>query len=242
MSLLKDLGIPLKEQGKWRRWIHLTKDEKRTIVSYLIQMLLDKGFGYTRANRIIGEIYTLTREEPGTELRDAKEYATLLNSTGRYEKAIVGLQICMGDRDTYLQEARNLLQSHRRHLAEGLHLVEEGIIEQEYVQFFHGGSEIKETIVGIITGMILHSERVRKDLPLIGFVNTEEGEIKVSARATRQLLKKGVNLSKALGNAALALGGRGGGHDIAAGATIPLGTEHEFLGLAEQEIKNQLTS
>jgi RecJ-like exonuclease len=120
--------------------------------------------------------------------------------------------------------------------------MEKEIVEQEYIQFFYGGTKIRETLVGIITGMIIRSERVRKDLPLIGLVETDTGEVKVSARATRHLLTRGINLSQALRKAASALGGQGGGHDIAAGATIPQGTEQEFLGLAEQEIKNQLTS
>ena len=42
--------------------------------------------------------------------------------------------------------------------------------------------------------------------------------------------------------AAAALNGVGGGHDIAAGATIPKGKEEEFLDLLEQEIKTQLSS
>ena len=242
ISFLSMLDIPLKEKNKWRRWSDLTHGEKRRIISHLIQLLISKGFGYHQARRIIGEVYVLIQEEEGTSLRDAKEYATLLNSTGRYEKARVGLHICLGDREKYLQEAKNLLMSHRRHLAKGLQLVKREIVEQEYIQFFYGGSKIKETIVGSITGMIVRSEQVRKDLPLIGLVDTDEGDIKVSARASRHLLTQGVNLSQALRKAASVLGGQGGGHDIAAGATIPRGTEQEFLGLAEQEIKNQLTS
>jgi RecJ-like exonuclease len=37
------------------------------------------------------------------------------------------------------------------------------------------------------------------------------------------------------------LGGIGGGHEMAAGATIPKGKEKEFLLLLEREIINQLT-
>ena len=42
--------------------------------------------------------------------------------------------------------------------------------------------------------------------------------------------------------AAKQLDGVGGGHNIAAGATIPKGKEEEFLDLLEQEIKTQLSS
>ena len=42
--------------------------------------------------------------------------------------------------------------------------------------------------------------------------------------------------------AAAELDSVGGGHDIAAGATIPTGTEEEFLEILEKEIKSQLSS
>ena len=42
--------------------------------------------------------------------------------------------------------------------------------------------------------------------------------------------------------AAKDLNGIGGGHNIAAGATIPKGKEEEFLQLLEKRIKTQLSS
>ena len=96
-TFLQDLGIRLKDGEEQRRWIHLEAWEKQKIVSALTQMLLAKGFGYRIALRLIGENYLLIREEIGTELHDAKEFATLLNSTGRYGQEEVGLQVCLGD-------------------------------------------------------------------------------------------------------------------------------------------------
>ena len=66
--------------------------------------------------------------------------------------------------------------------------------------------------------------------------------IKVSARGTEELIEKGLNLSLAMKKAASELNGIGGGHNIAAGATIPKGKEEEFLDLLEKEIKTQLSS
>jgi RecJ-like exonuclease len=108
------------------------------------------------------------------------------------------------------------------------------------LRFFHAGEGIRDTIIGIITNMMLSSEEVESDLPLIGFATTENGDIKVSARTTQNFVDKGLDLSKALKKAAEELGGVGGGHNIAAGATIPQGKEEEFLDLLENEFKNQL--
>ncbi len=117
---------------------------------------------------------------------------------------------------------------------------EEEIQKRTFVQFFHAKEGIRDTIIGIVTNMLLNSEDVDSSVPLLGFAYTENGDVKVSARATQALIDKGLNLSSALKHAAKELNGVGGGHDIAAGATIPKGKEEEFLEIVEKEIKNQL--
>ena len=241
IALLQEQQIRLKDGDRWRRWVDLDKDEKRKIVSTVIQMLLTKGFGYQEASRVLGESYLLSREEEGTELHDAKEFATLLNSTARYGQYEVGLQVCLGDRGKWLKEALNLLSGHRHNLVEGLQFAkEEKIQKRTYIQFFHAGDGIRDTIIGIITNMMLNGEDVDKELPLIGFAHTENGEVKVSARATQNLVDRGLDLGVALTRAAKELNGVGGGHNIAAGATIPKGKEEKFLELVERQIRDQL--
>jgi single-stranded-DNA-specific exonuclease len=243
VALLQEQQIRLKNGDRWRTWIDLDKEEKRKIISTIIQMLLTKGFGYQEASRVLGESYLLCREEEGTALHDAKEFATLLNSTARYGQYEVGLQVCSGDRGKWLKEAFNLLSGHRHNLVEGLQFAkEEKIQKRTHIQFFHAGDGIRDTIIGIVTNMMLNGEDVDKELPLIGFAYTENGEVKVSARATQNLVDRGLDLGVALTRAAKELHGVGGGHNIAAGATILKGKEEEFLTLVEREIHHQLTT
>jgi RecJ-like exonuclease len=241
ISFLEDMHIRLKDGDEWRKWIDLTQNERQTIISSIVQMLLNKGFGHKIASRVIGEVYVLCQEKPGSELHDAKQFATLLNSTARYDQYEVGLKVCLGDRGEWLEKAINLLGGHRRNLVEGLQFArEEKITKRQYIQFFHAGDGIRDTIIGIVTNMMLYSENISSDLPLVGFAYTKNGEVKVSARTTQSFVDKGINLSVALNYAAKALNGVGGGHNIAAGATIPKGKEEDFLDLLEQKIKDQL--
>ncbi len=92
VGFLQELQIELKDRDTWRTWVDLRKEEKRKIVSSIVQMMLSKGFGYQVVSRVLGETYLLCNEEEGTELHDAKEDATLLNSTARYGQYEVGLQ------------------------------------------------------------------------------------------------------------------------------------------------------
>jgi len=242
ISFLQDLGITIKDGDNWRRWIDLSKDERRLIISEIARLLLSKGFGHKQTKRIIGEVYILSQEIEGSEVHEAKEYATLLNSTARYGQYEVGLNVCLGDRHEWFKKAKNLLQGHRANLVEGLQFAkEEGIEKREFVQFFHAGTGIRDTIVGIVANMLLNSEETSNDMPLIGFAEKDDGDIKASARGTQDLVERGLNLSAAMKKAASALDGVGGGHNIAAGATIPKGKEEEFLTLLEQEIKTQLS-
>ncbi len=242
MSFLNTLHIRIKDGDLWRRWIDLTNSERQQITSGIAQILLTKGFGHRLTTRIIGETYTLSKEQRGTELHDAKEFATLLNSTARYGQHDVGLQVCMGNRDEWLKKARNLLRGHRHNLVEGIQFAkDEGIKKRQYVQFFHAGTGIRDTIVGIVANMLLNEEETSNNLPLIAFAETEKGMIKASARGNQLLIDKGLNLSIAMKKAAKAVGGVGGGHNIAAGATLPKGKEEEFLQLLEKEIQSQLS-
>jgi len=237
---LEELGLDLKRQGEWRTWADLTDDERQTVASALVQRAVKRGVPAGKIDSLVGTTYTLTAEPTGTELRDASEFSTLLNATARYERADVGLAVCLGDRQAPLEQARKLLANHRRNLSQGLDLVKErGITHAEHVQYFDAGEAIRETIVGIVAGMALGTDGVDADKPIIAFADAD-GETKVSARATGPLVGRGVDLSVVMGEAARSVGGDGGGHDIAAGATVPAGEETAFVEAADDIVADQL--
>ncbi len=238
IEFLRSLDIDLKDERRWRRWIDLSLNEKRKIVSEIIKLLLYSHYPYNLILKIVGESYILRDEEEGTELRDAMEFSTLLNATARYGEEEIGLRICLGERGKVFSRARTLLANHRRNLSDGLRFVNEiGIEELENIQYFHAKDKILDTIIGIVAGMSYSFSNRNK--PIIAFAENEEG-IKVSARATKSLVEKGIHLANALKFAAEKVGGSGGGHDIAAGATIPRGCESEFLRILDEVIGKQL--
>ena len=223
----------------WRRWIEYNKDEKQKFVSSLVQYCLSAGLPSYKIERLIGEVYTLLKEGEGTEMRDASEYSTLLNATARYDHADIGLAVCMGNRGDAYEQARKLLAEHRKNLVNGLMFVkEQGLTKLTNLQYFDAGSSIRETIVGIIAGM---STSITSDrsLPIIAFADTDGGA-KVSARGTQDLIRKGLNLSEAMSKISAEVGGAGGGHDIAAGATIPVAAKEMFIQKLDDMIGMQI--
>ncbi|MFC6837346.1 DHH family phosphoesterase [Halomarina ordinaria] len=241
VAFLSELDVDLKRDGEWRTWAALDDDERRTVVSALLRRAVTRGVPAHRIDDLVGTSYTLLDETVGTELRDASEYSTLLNATARYERADVGLAVCLGDRDGALDRARDLLRNHRRNLSEGLRWVQnEGVTREEHLQWFDAGTRIRETIVGIVAGMAVGTEGIDRDAPIVAFASKSDEETKVSARGTHALVRRGLDLSTVMGEASASVGGKGGGHDVAAGATIPAGSERAFVECANRIIGEQL--
>ena len=241
VAFLSGLDVDLKTDGEWRRWVDLTMAERRAVVSGLVKRAIASGVPADRIDDLVGTTYTLTDEEPGTELRDVSEFSTLLNATARYERADVGLAVCLGDRGEALDRARTLLRNHRRNLSEGIEWVtSEGTTVEGNVQWFDAGTRIRETIVGIVAGMAVGTAEIRGDVPILAFAEKSDEEVKVSARGTHTLVRSGLDLSAVMRQASRAVGGDGGGHDVAAGATIPAGTRDEFVAAADRIVGEQL--
>ena len=78
-----------------------------------------------------------------------------------------------------------------------------------------------------------------RSLPIIAFADTDGG-VKVSARGTQDLIRKGLNLSEAMSKISAEVGGAGGGHDIAAGASIPVTAKDEFIRKLDEMIGMQI--
>lgn len=250
---LESLGVPTHEDQAERRWGHLTRDERGRVMSAVAKSLLQKGYGAKAVRRLVGEVYVLRGETEGEPVRDAKEFATLLNSTARYGEADVGLAIALGDRGEMYARGLELLKGHRANLVAGIQLVKErGITERNHLQWFDAGSAIRETIVGIVAGMMYNSEAARRDMPIIAFADCEGDAsqlpggdqrgalVKVSGRAARALVAAGVNLADVMRLASAKVGGAGGGHAPAAGATIPRARIQDFLEAADAVLEDQL--
>src|SRR3990170_1796789 len=229
IAFLLELGLEPKQEGRWIGWNGLSRDYKRLVLSELVRHMLDRGVSARDVERLVGETYTLLKEERGTPLRDAKEFGTLINACGRYDQAEIGYRVCRGDREEALGEALALLRGHRETLVKSLDFIAEvGITPLMSIQYFHAQDRIRDTVVGIAASMALHTAGANLDLPIIAFALADDG-VKVSGRGTRELTARGLDLAAVMSIASKAVGGAGRGHKVAAGATIPTGKEEDFL-------------
>jgi single-stranded-DNA-specific exonuclease len=242
LAFLKSLGIEPKNGDKWRALRDLTDDEKKRLCSRLADHLVSLGLHYEVSN-LIGHVYTLTKEEPWTPLRDAREFAVLLNGTGRMEKAGLGVAVCMGDRASALEEANRILEDYRRSINKYLGWVmEKPERMKEFVNIYvvYGEDFINDKMIGAISS-ILTSSLPNPEKPLIAYANLqEEGIAKISARTMDTVISKGVNLGEIMQVAAEKFKGKGGGHNIAAGAQVPIVEVNNFIAVVDELVGRQL--
>ena len=222
IGFLKTLDIDYNKS-----WMDCTRADKKKILSSLIKILIEKGFSYDYISKIFGEVYELYSE-------DVRWYATLLNSLGKYGQGETAIIQCINGKFN----GEMMIAKHRQRICKYISYAKKNLDEYDEIYYFHGGTYILDTVIGSIAGMLLRDENI--SCPVLAFAENDEG-IKVSARAPSVLIEEGLNLSLAIKHSAKLLGGDGGGHKVAAGATIPKGNEEKFLELFNTEIRNQLT-
>ena len=223
----------------------LSQDEKNRVIDGIRDHLENAGRKPGTIARLTGEAYTLTKESPESPLRDGKEFATTLNACGRHGRAEVGMRICSGDRGQALSEGMALLRDHRSAISQALEDARNrGVTRLAHIQYFDSGDEIQDTIVGTIAGMLLNANGSDRSAPMIAFADSPECSdvvsVKVSSRGTQDLISMGLDLSVAMRTAAAKVGGMGGGHNIAAGATIPADKKEEFLRVLDEIVGSQI--
>lgn len=238
-AFFDELDIPLKDsEDNWRTWADLKPDEKRRVIQKLIDSILQSYENPKAAKGIIGDVMTLEKRPPRTDLRTAKEFSTVLNACGRNKKPEVGVRICLGDLDAW-REGQLLLQQHRSNLASALRRLETGGVEERPGMYLVMDPETPDTIVGVVIGMAQGSRIIPADKPVIGVSTKVSGEglmLKISGRAASSLVKRGVNLREVFVSASKSLNERhgtmiaeGGGHPMAAGAFVHSDYLDEFL-------------
>ena len=248
-AFYQDLDIDMKSEDDWRVWVDLETDEKQRAIQGIIQVVLEHYNDPRVAQGIIGDTIVLTQRPPKTEMRSAKEFSTLLNACGRNRRPEVGVRVCMRNPEAF-SEGRTLLQQHRGNLASALRRLEEDGYTEMLGMYVVNDPETPDTIIGIVIGMAQGSMIVPTDRPVIGVsTNTTDDSplAKISGRAHKRLIERGVNLKEVFVKVADILNEKNGkliaeagGHPMAAGAFIQKSHLDEFLDLTSSALAKHL--
>jgi RecJ-like exonuclease len=170
---------------------------------------------------------------------DAEELSNLQNATGRAGTPGIGVALSLGDTEA-LSRARAAEQGWRAGILAGLRRIEDGGVNSlKSVQWFESpDTTLAGTQSGLAMNYLLDPTR-----PVFVFSKGYDGHtLKVSGRGTLWLVDQGLDLTLVCRVAAEAVGGEGGGHRVASGATIPVAGRDGFLGEADRLVGDQLAA
>ena len=202
------------------------KELSRLSTALVLKVLMQGSFA---ADSVVGETIRLKREV----VENAFELMWILNSCGKMEEAGRALTLCMRDR-SFLADCIKIDHDYRAKTLSEVRQVEGKLKETENLRY-----AILDDMdaAGVVSGLCVRY--LYADKPMV-ILNRSEGIVKVSARGNRLLVFCGLDLSVALKEGAKKVGGNGGGHSVASGASIPLGTEEEFMKIVDEVVARQL--
>ncbi|MEF8832088.1 MAG: DHH family phosphoesterase [Candidatus Thermoplasmatota archaeon] len=219
-KILEDLNIDL---GAKLESINVEK--KRKLNSLLALSLLKRDIPPDVIEAIYGTHLVSAHDDLEIDI-----LYKILNSCARNDRPGLGLSVCLGDEKAY-EEAKEIRDGHRKRMIEKLKTLEERIEKRKNIQHFY---EEKKTMKGELAGLgMLYV--LDQNMPVLGLTEGDE-KIDISARATKNMVEKGLDMGGLCERLAGEFNGDGGGHDIAAGAKIEKDNIDDFLKMMDEEV------
>jgi len=229
IQFLNQIGIEPKRNGDWTKIVHLSKEELQKLVAGIIIKRLSED----KPEDVLGNVYILKEEEKESALRDAKEFATLLNSCGRMDKASLGIGACLGD-EKAKERAKRSVNEYKKEIVNAIKWYENGdenIIKEEGFIIINAEDRIRASIIGTLASIVAKSNMVKKGTFILSLAQMLDNTTKVSLRFSG---KKEIDLREVIKSITDKVGGEAGGHARAAGALIETEKEKEFIEAAKE--------
>lgn len=209
----------------------LAEDRTRALASRLVTLLLEQKVEPAYAAEV-----TTERVQVAGDGMTVKDLQALINSAGRSGEPGTAIAVALGD-PAAAARARTMADEYRRQVGAGLlKLAANPPKKLKAVQYFDTENAL---VAAAVTGLgVIYL--FDPQFPVVSFTPAADGGWKVSTRATRGQLARGVDFAVAARRAAEAVGGRGGGHPVASGATIPKDARDRFLELLDSIVEEQL--
>ncbi len=225
-KLLKEAGLDVTKPP-----LDLTEDEKRVLAGKLSYIMVKQGVGSEALKYLESDVYRFP--DYGFS---SKEISSIIDGNSKIGKNSVAVQYFLGDRRIKKECMDNWKIFKSKLIDYSYRSFKETFQDTNLRYFYAPESEMAGAISGLLMLYLLP-----QDKPVIG-ISVSDGIAKVSGRGTRKQVEKGLNLSVVLKNAAQSVGGNGGGHDIAAGGSIPSEKVKQFLEVANSIIREQFPS
>ncbi len=193
----------------------LTRDELHRLSNAIVLRLLKMGAYEGAIKDFVGRRIVLKNEL----IKSITMFTDVVNACGRISSCSIGFALCMRD-GRYLERALDIWRRYTVDLLEEIHRRREDIREGFCIRYLI--MENAQTTGPIAT---VFSRYLYPDKPFVA-VNIKNEKAKVSARGNDKIK---IDLAEVMRKAAEKVGGRGGGHRVAAGANISSEKVEEFI-------------
>ncbi len=228
IQLVKSAGVDIRKDGDFRTLADLSEEEEQK----LIHKMITRGYP---VQQLLNNIYTL---DNGYEI---DEFSTIINACGRLGEPKKGVKILL---ENDLELAEKISRKYGRKISSSLRYVEnnkedEDIVYEKDIGVIDGNSSIDEDFIGTVTTITM-SNGFFDSAVVMGVAQAEKEKVKISSRATKEVVEAGLNLGEIIGEICEELEGEGGGHNIAAGAKIPQENKQDFIEKLNTIISEEL--
>ena len=233
--VLKDLSGFVEESKEFLDKINVPSDK-------LLYQLTDDEF-----ETLKGELTSLNEEIFGKnyiipnirrELSNVEEYSNLLNACGKEKEYSAAISIELG-KYNQMDYAESLLSNYSSTMQDGIEWIKrEGSTQKENIQYIYTEDKEQKKIAAAVSSIGIELG-ILPDKPILSLMKMDN-LLKVSSRTTDKFVEDGVNLGVIMNQASNNFNGSGGGHNIAAGATIPFDQKDNFINLVDEMVAYQL--
>ena len=229
MKFIEDAGIELYDKSKKvRRLVNLSKQE----IDKLVTAIEIKKASNLGSENMVGPVFLLKSEDEDSLKKDLREFSTLLNSCGRMGWPSLGVGVCMGDEGA-TKKAYDLVREYRKEIIDALNWYYDNrgtpkVIEKKGYTVILAGSNVRDTIIGTLASLLAKSKVYPDGTIIMSTAYALDGFIKVSLRITGNP-SSDVDLRMIIKDLLVDGEGYGGGHKLAAGASIPQDGEDSMI-------------
>lgn len=234
-KLLEDLGIEYEWKGRLKKYYQLRYNERQWLTDKIVEL---KG----GEEGIIVPSYSLT-DMPKRELRDLREYATIINACGRLGEFRVGIDCLLGDPSAQDKAIMNL-RIYKNAIREAFIFIDKerenknskNMIKGEGYVIINLESRVKSSLAGILASILARNKHYNQGIVVCTLARNKDKSTKVSLRVSGDTTDK--NLQELLARVVEPFDATSGGHVNAAGVVIDTKDEEEFIKRLQDEFKN----
>ena len=230
-ELLNETGIE-RIGKKYKALIDLNEREMKDLTTAVMLRLPAK-----EAQDHIGNLYLI---KLFNKIEDAREISAMINACSRMGESQIALLFCLGNA-VARKKAERVHIKYRQQIISGLKYIEQEkkVEGREYV-IINAKDNVKDTIIGTLASILSFSSTYKEGTVIVAMAYNED-KIKVSTRMAGRNNDSPRNLRELMNSITHTLGhGDSGGHKQAAGCTINIDSEQEFINLVKKKLEFEL--